>query len=717
MNYDLVFNRLCHLVALSKEGKTKSAIDNLVATVFGIDSKLVPSGPAEVMEAVNVYFSLDFPQSEIQASIDRLLGAGNLIRDRTGTLSLLPKVRAEIEQRILDAAQLEKVVREEWLDEVQARFGDELARSDEQLWNTLKAYMARVFRRHGAETMLLLDPSQPLAVENEKTLSVYLGEAIAENCDRIDSKKVQPAVRSFFARSTAARTKYVSQLLDSTFTFFALGIDEITTEYLKGTIPALALFLDTNFIYGVLGLHLNHFNEISQDLIDIIQNNKFPFKLYYHAETLRELERITEGSEGRLVGRKWSQEISRAAVKSGQIRGLEYRYHEKNAQIPTPPDIFMSKYKHMPQLLGDHGFKIYTSRTKSAELDEQRHLLVADYNAYIEERLPNRPKSYNTLNHDIVVWQTVQSLRKNGTMILDVGAFFLSVDHYFYAYDWQRLRGQNQVGTVIMPNQFFQLLRPFMKSTEEFDQRFVETFSLPEFRAVGGDYATTHSNILAYLNSFKDMKENTAVKILTNELLVEQLNKVNAESEEFRTYIDSALAKDNEELMQRNEQLKQEVATAKDAAAKLEAQLLQTKEELEQRIEASINEQRLLEQKQTVAIKDLATHYQSVTEEQTRQNAQAMAEMQKERARLLQLLRFSVSALVLVIGLAALFLLPVAYNISWLLNHSNRLTIYAGSLLALGGVCWAIADGDKTRRWFALGTVAVGAVLVVIQAL
>lgn len=108
------------------------------------------------------------------------------------------------------------------------------------LWKCLKNYMARAFHRHGIETILLLYPKYEITEEDRKHLSTYLQEAISQTCKQIPTGKGTQIIGSFFSETTDLRSKYVSQLLDATFTFFALTIDETAHEYLSSNIPHLA---------------------------------------------------------------------------------------------------------------------------------------------------------------------------------------------------------------------------------------------------------------------------------------------------------------------------------------------------------------------------------------------------------------------------------------------------------------------------------------------
>jgi hypothetical protein len=53
----------------------------------------------------------------------------------------------------------------------------------------------------------------------------------------------------------------------------------------------------------------------------------------------------------------------------------------------------------------------------------------------------------------------------------------------------------------------------------------------------------------------------------------------------------------------------------------------------------------------------------------------------------------------------------------WLAGHPKKFSLEITSALAVIGVAWSMADANETRRWFALGSIVVAAVLGIIQLL
>jgi hypothetical protein len=75
--------------------------------------------------------------------------------------------------------------------------------------------------------------------------------------------------------------------------------------------------------------------------------------------------------------------------------------------------------------------------------------------------------------------------------------------------------------------------------------------------------------------------------------------------------------------------------------------------------------------------------------------------------------RLLLGILVGIIGLILVFVPPLFLSWHWLVTHPNRLGLYGCATLISLAIAWAVIDGK--RRNFALGTLVVGAVLVLLQ--
>ncbi|MBU1180535.1 hypothetical protein KJ885_06335, partial [Patescibacteria group bacterium] len=256
-DYGKVFNSLCHFMALSQTVDTKTVLDNLVVSAIALDKQVKAISFSDIQDAVKVYFSTEITGQDLRKSIERLISNNKLIVEPNDTFRLPYKVVAEVNTRVQTSKSLEEQVKQEWLGEV-AKIDDkrlvDQSHDLTSLWVILQKYLAKSFYRHGAQTTQILDPTLDIGEKSTVNLSTLLQEAITESDTSLPHSFIKESIHGFLGNQTPDRVAYLAELLDGTFTFFALNVDEAISNYLTGAFQPLKIFLDTNFIFGILHL-------------------------------------------------------------------------------------------------------------------------------------------------------------------------------------------------------------------------------------------------------------------------------------------------------------------------------------------------------------------------------------------------------------------------------------------------------------------------------
>jgi membrane-associated HD superfamily phosphohydrolase len=403
---------------------------------------------------------------------------------------------------------------------------------------------------------------------------------------------------------------------------------------------------------------------------------------------------------------------------------LDLKFHEANAVHQIEPAAFFMKYHYLERLLNEHGFKIYRSNNRSEKLDDKTLELISSYNRYLEEHLPtNRWKGFNTVKHDIIVWQATKKLRKSGTSGLDVGALFLSADQRLFAYDWGVLSSGDRLGVVVLPSQLLQLLRPFVPRTQDFDQKFADIFALPEFRSGAADFSQITRRVLGFLATVKDLKEETAAAILADEVLLRRLKAVETD-EGVKDFIESEILKKNEALATKHRETTAELEIARHEVARKQSMLEESQREAAENMRiaserlADLEEERVAKERSVATAKSaevVSTEAQSklitVQEEKARlgerlkESDKQVSELQRTVLQMnnsidrkLKIMRVIGGFLFLIIGWAVIFALPAIRNWQWLQSNNHRVSLYLAGLILVAGSSWAIFSW-KHRLW------------------
>jgi hypothetical protein len=258
---------------------------------------------------------------------------------------------------------------------------------------------------------------------------------------------------------------------------------------------------------------------------------------------------------------------------------------------------------------------------------------------------------------------------------------------------------------TVFPHQFLQLLRPFVPTDDEFDRRFVETFAIPELRTGTPDYSDTRSRVLAFLNHYGDVSEETAVRILADELLMTELNNPTNHSR-VQELVEQALVRDNQVLLEERESTRIEAIEAQEEANRLAALSEKQAQELEKERaqRASLVQQVTEANRVAESAREEASAARRAAEEareaQRTEHERRLAEACKRRRAVRTVAAVAVAAL----GAFGAIALSTWIRWSWLETRSNPFGIKALALVIFLGMAWML-HSDRHRKEVFFGVV------------
>lgn len=546
INYKKVFSQLSHIKALSHDQKFDAVIQNLIIYSLVLNPNIPIITDSDVQGCIKELFGITIRLHIVQSNIDKLLDSKEILRDREKRLSPSIATKSNVQKRILEATKLEERVKTRWISELEYELASQ---SGEEIWNCLKAYLYKVFEQHGVQTLNLLNPSMQPSNEEQINLTMILDEVISEGNYQLPKEALSNAINTFILDADEERVNYLSSLVDATFTSFALTADADTVNFLNSRLSNISLFLDTNFIFGILDLHKNNEDGAAKEIMAELRKNRLPLSLTYHPETLAEFKRAFESKALLLKSTKWSRTTSRLALEVDGLSALEELYHKQNLDQEVDPHLFLDKYEHVDLILRDIGLIEHIpgaiSDIEHAEIEED---IEAYQNFY--ESLPHRKgKSYASFKHDIVALREVRSLNSKKTKFLDSKAIFISSDYVLSKFERTHLKKSWEMGFVVSPSVFLQLIRPFIENDYKSNKRFVDTFSIPEIRSFEIDYTTTRSKALQILNdNYHDASFETRIEILRDEVLLKKINSLQSDYAGQVSLIENRIALENQAL-------------------------------------------------------------------------------------------------------------------------------------------------------------------------
>jgi hypothetical protein len=722
--FSLAFKQMASFVAIAKTRATSQVLDELILQCFVVLASAPLSTPKQVVDAILTVFGIQTNPKDVQMALSRLTKSGTLTDIGNGHLALSGAVNKTLHDRIEAAKQLEKDVREAWLKQIHA---NDPTLEGETLWKTLLAYLQQAFRRHGIQAVELLNPEVELAAESKLGLSAVLDGVIAKNFTGKERVGARSAAASFFQTVSLdrKRAEYVASLADAAFNYFSLAVAPEVSEKLRGKLTNLTLFLDTNFLFGILNLHVNSQVDVSSELMDAIKRFKLPFRLRYHEATAREMSNTLHFFGRELNKQKWPKRISSAIVTSGALSGIELRYHSKNAEQPVSVEDFLAPLQHWQILLKDKGIDVYKIDSSQARLLARANL-EAEYTDYLTSS--NREKPIEAVQHDMTVLETVRSLRTNAKTTLDAGSLLVTCDYQLFRFDFEQSHIDGRHHSTVLPSLLWQILRPFVSDNDKFDKAFAETFALPEFSLGRGNAQRAAARMASILASYSDIPEETASKMLANDLLIAELQSKRTDAE-FAATVESAVVTENAHLVEERAALATQLESEKATREAKQRELTSAAEQLRAREQSLEQKDQALREKEA-SIQSLQADNASQTQLATQAAQQVVREHQekedaKRRAAKLEkaatdaakreVRTAKISSIVialLVVGMFELIIRSVK-PWDWLLNHPNGYGL-EGCFCAIL-FCGIVAFGVKQWRSTLLITGLFGAVLVAFQ--
>lgn len=555
LDYKKVFSKLSHIKALSHDQKFDEIVQSLITHVLNQREQVNPKNENELEKRIKDLYGISIRTSIIISNLDKLLNREEIVKDSSTKEYIVTQATSKkLNSRIEDANNLKETVKKQWFNELKNLIPNITDENLKLLWDLLKQYLSSVFEQHGVQTINFLNPQVKNNEEDQKSL-IAIVESIVESNNNTFSKEILiAAINQFIVNADETRAKYISQLADATFTSFALTSDAETVNFLNKRYNNLQLFLDTNFIFGVLDLHKNSEDASAREILEEVKRNRLPFKLTFHPETLAEFKRAFEARALILRASKWTRESSRVAILVDGLSPIEELYHKQNIENETDPTVFLEKYDHVDLILQDLGLKEYTpKRTNEEELYEIERD-VDEYQKFYEKVKHRKTKSFSGFKHDIIALREVRSLNPKKTKFLESNAFFISSDFVLARFEKTYYKRNWEINYVVNPSVFLQLIRPFIENDYSSNKRFIDTFSIPEFRSFDIDYSTTRSKALQIINdNYHSTSLETKVKILRDQVLLDKLAKANDDHDIQMAIIESQIAIENQLLAEEKE--------------------------------------------------------------------------------------------------------------------------------------------------------------------
>ncbi len=692
---------LIHYAELNNAGWWDEAIDRYTLAELWLLKEPAPG--QQIRKGILKNLLLDIKAQELNKALARLKAKGDIISFGDGRYKLSNETLQRLEACVESACTLEQTVQEDFCQRVRLACPN---LDPIQTWKLLTdQFIVPFVMNEGARTYsyFVINTKSSPWVSHADTFLALIPVSYRE--------QMRQVVHDFFTRDDSAISSFLLSYLDAYFLLSASGLPAKTLKVLTQVAQdkiTFAIFVDTNFVYSILGLHDNPSNEAATDLMELVQSasDHLRVQFFIKQSTLDETQGSIKYHRAQLANTPYPPNIAEAALGRGvEISGVYKTFFERvkaSGRSINPADYFAPYENNLTQILAEKGVTAFPESTSGRY--EETLEVIEDIEAaekYEKDKYGQDTKSEQQLTHDVVLWHFVRDQR--GTNIsspLHAKYWIVTVDYRFLGFDRHKTGTGYRLPVCMHPNQLIQMLRFFVPRSPQFEKTLLGMMRLPiisrEFNTKAEQVSIRIMNHLARHEGIEDLQVDTIASVVADDTLRSQLNNINNDEEEA-TIIQDTLAgqlRAHELLLERQSQ---EITGLKEHITTLGANLADYSEKAHEQI----------------SYKAQAESARLRAEQEVQNYSNALMRSEQERNRYKLLFHVLFGSIIALVGVAGIYVLPSYWQ--WLLNHPHRLGLQIAATVFILGISWMITDVDRRRQWFAFGSMVVAALIAAVQ--
>jgi hypothetical protein len=513
---------LIHNIELSNSDWWEKTIQKLIIAILWLENKELTT--AEIEKKLRDEFPITTNNNQISAQI-QILCEKNILLATKNCFKISEAHKQEFERDLKKTEQITKVAKE--------KFSAILAREcpsldTEESWSIInrELFLPSV-QQMGAKFYELLSGSKSDIDEIFDT----------ENFLNRYSENYKAGIKSTITEYLSSKDKdvraYILRYINATFALEASSLEERTIDLLKkasGNKVSFTIFVDSNFVFSLLGYHDNPFNDDATFLSNLVKevSNKIATKFYIAPITVEETRAAIENTIEYYDDLKLSPNLANASLKIKHIGGFLRKLVEEvsNSNKTIYARDFYEPYKvDLLKILRAKNIELFNERLDRYTFDQN---VIDDINIQIDyenEHFKENAKSYEKIKHDVTLWHFIKEKRP---LIVespsDANFWIVTVDFRFLGFDAFRRRGLgNSQPICVLPSQLIHILQFWAPRTSNLEEVLFESWMWPViFQDFDPGAEKASIKILETLNrfeGFQDLPEEAISQMLLDNAL------------------------------------------------------------------------------------------------------------------------------------------------------------------------------------------------------
>jgi hypothetical protein len=517
---------LAHHVELNKAGWWDKAIQRFIIGAIWLSNK--PTTIDIVSENLKSMFQVNVDSQRLTTNIKRLCDSGDLLS--------IGNRQFKISERAL--RQLDKDLHEyeETAEKAKGKFIEVLASccpslSGDETWSLFnEKLLVPMVREMGARIYELISGvTMNIATSLRfqsflKTFTPHLQQSLRN------------AVVTFLDPKIAYVRSYILHCMTIYFFVEASSLRSQTLDALRKLTnmkPTFTVFLDTNFLFSILGLHENPSNDAALSLMNLFKqlSGQVSVKVYVVPPTVEEAKRASAANRIELERVRLTTNLIDATLMM-DLSGIQRKFFEEAKKSPFPLEAksyFDPYLQDLTTILRAKGVELFNEKLDRYKTDQSVIDDIASQVEYESTQTANGAKKYSKWDHDVVLWHFTKDKRSACIESpLESRYWIVTVDYGFLAFDKYR-RGQSseKMPVCVHPTQLIQMLQFWVPRTAQFEEAMLNTMRLPflfhEFDPNAEKVTLSILQTLSRFDNVGDLSRETTTAILVNEILRQKL--------------------------------------------------------------------------------------------------------------------------------------------------------------------------------------------------
>jgi hypothetical protein len=629
----------------------------------------------------------------------------------------------ELATRASEAKEYEVAAFKEWQAATKAKTPDLSDEDLNALRSDLELWLRSIIVRHGVEAALLLYPEDERARAVIDSIDAEGLGILPARGGMVDHVR-EDALRAFVRSPTEAQRIYLANRLEASFDLTVLTLDPSAARLAQQQFNAHRVYLDTNFLYALLGFSPAHESLAAHRLIQLTKD--LGFELAITQWTVNELRASLTRSRTNLErialpSRDYADLMVQAASEKGFDRAFWIAYRDSNMSRQD----FFDRASHFERDL--ERLEIHTVDEGCKRVD-RRADEVETYVALLDHVGGQRWKETVVLEHDAKHRLLVEQLRGDGHLeFTNARYWFLTQDSRLPVFARLEASGHEQISGLpfcMTSSAWAQIVRAFTPRTSDWDQMVVDLLASPYVGWKRGMSLPAVLEVVARVDQYQDSSVELAWEVLADTATmaeISQMKKSGATAEAIAEVIDATFVADAEAAKARAAAARElqidaerSAQAERERADQLRADLLDEQRRREA-LEGDLDRARTESDKQALAISDRlseieAQHQAALKAERSEREAlESKLELSARRSAARR--RSIAAAAIAVLGtLAPVVLLAThfVHGSSW-----DLVTILGGVLLLAGTIVSVLPD-RWSNRLLSIAGILIGVAAIIV---